>query len=226
VKAMVNNVLGRFGYKIGRRAPLPPAAVLQERHVRNCRVVADREAILERMPKGGVVAELGVGFGDFSAKILDTIQPCEFHAIDHFDWHEMPVAWGRSTKEVFDGHSHEEFYRARFSRQIGAGIVRPRKGCTWEVLAEYPDAWFDVIYVDAAHDYASVKRDADCCTAKLKPDGVLIFNDYILYDYHSMEAYGVVHAVNDLCVTRGYELIYLALAPHMFCDVAIRKAGS
>ena len=177
------------------------------------------------MPKGGVVAEIGVAFGDFSATILDALQPREFHAIDYFTWHEIPIAWGRSTKEAFDGQSHEGFYRARFARQIDAGLVRVRRGCSWEAMATYPDASFDVIYVDAAHDYASVKRDADCCAGKLKPNGFLIFNDYILYDYVALEAYGVVHVVNELCVTKGYELLYLALAPHMFCDVAVRKPG-
>jgi len=225
MKAMVNRMLGRLGYKIVRRHGViadPWPLDLDDRHVRNCRVLANRDAILERMPQGGIVAEIGVGFGDFSARILAVTRPREFHAIDAFDWHPRPSAWGRSTTDVFRG-GHEDFYRARFAEQIHAGTVRTRKGRSWELLGDYPDRSFDVIYVDAAHDYASVKRDADLGAAKLKPDGFLIFNDYLLYDHIAHEPYGVVQVVNELCVAHDYEMLYLALAPHMFCDVVLRK---
>ena len=52
-----------------------------------------------------------------------------------------------------------------------------------------------------------------------------MFNDYIVYDYVALAPYGVVQVVNERCVARDYELLYLALAPDMFCDVALRKAA-
>src|SRR5688572_1498221 len=93
-------------------APRVPATVrplaLREEHLRNGRLVADRMALLDRVPKGGVVAELGVGFGDFSAMILARLEPREFHAIDFFGWHDVPTVWGVPTRERFGGRSHEE----------------------------------------------------------------------------------------------------------------------
>jgi hypothetical protein len=48
-----------------RRAPQ-----LSEDHLRNCIVLPDRTTILERLPKGGVVAEVGTDQGDFARQIL------------------------------------------------------------------------------------------------------------------------------------------------------------
>jgi hypothetical protein len=231
MRTIVNRMLRRLGYQVVRRRDVRPTQTasvgapvpLREEDVRNCRLLANRVELLDRMPKGGVIAEVGVGFGDLSARMLATLAPREFHAIDLFGWDEVPIVWGVSTRDVFDGRSHEEFYRARFAEQIRQGTVHVRQGRSWETLSRYADASFDLIYVDAGHDYESVKRDAEVCTRKVKPDGFLIFNDYIMYDHAALEPYGVVHVVNDLCVSGGYEMLYFALHEQLFCDVALRK---
>jgi hypothetical protein len=203
--------------------PAEPPHPLREEHLRNCRLLPDRVALIDRMPRGGVVAEVGVGFGDLSAKILETLRPLEFHAIDLFGWHEVPIVWGVATRDVFGGRSHEDYYRTRFAERVRAGTMHVRKGPSWEMLSGYRDAFFDLVYVDAAHDYESVTRDADAATRALKPGGFLLFNDYTMYDHLSMVPYGVVHVVNALCVSGTYEMLYFALHEQMFCDVALRK---
>lgn len=200
-----------------------PPPVLHEAHVRNCRLLPNRLAILDHMSHHGVVAELGVGWGDFSAQILEVTRPREFHAVDLFGWHDVPTVWGCSTREILRGRTHENFYRDRFATHISKGTMRVQKGLSWEVLSRCPDASFDVIYIDAGHDRESVTRDATCSVRKLKPDGFLIFNDYTMFDHVAMEPYGVVHAVNDLCVTQHYEMAYFAMHELMFCDVVLRK---
>jgi hypothetical protein len=48
-----------------------PAATLDWRHVRNCKVVPDRIALLTRyLRKGGIVAELGTDRGAFAEMIM------------------------------------------------------------------------------------------------------------------------------------------------------------
>jgi hypothetical protein len=231
MKGLVKRMLRQWGYDVvpwrdgwlsERASPSAPVP-LRDEHVRNCRVLANRQLMVAQLPKRGVVAELGVGLGDFSAVILEQAVPREFHAIDLFEWHDRPTVWGLPTKDVLGGRSHEEFYRARFQRQIDDGIVRVERGASWEALARRASNSFYVLYVDAGHDRDSVQRDAACALEKLKSDGLLIFNDYIMYDHVGLEPYGVVHVVNDLCVVRGYEMVYFALHEQMFCDVALRK---
>jgi hypothetical protein len=49
-----------------------------------CKLLPDRDYVLPLLPKGGIVAELGVAYGDFSRKILNFIKPEYFYAIDIF----------------------------------------------------------------------------------------------------------------------------------------------
>jgi len=48
-------------------------------------------------------------------------------------------------------------------------------------------------------------------------------NDYTIWSYEEMEPYGLVAAVNELCIDDHWKLVYLALPCHMYCDVAVRK---
>jgi hypothetical protein len=46
-----------------------------------------------------------------------------------------------------------------------------------------------------------------------------------MYDHAGEVPYGVVQVVNELIVSRGYEIIGFALEKNMFCDIAVRKAA-
>ena len=76
---------------------------------------------------------------------------------------------------------------------------------------------------DAQHTYEGVKRDIGVAHSKIKTDGLLVFNDYTVWSYVEMQPYGIVAAVNELCTEEGWEIVYLALPPHMYCDVAVRR---
>ena len=55
----------------------------------------------------------------------------------------------------------------------------------------------------------------------MRPDGTLILNDYVMHD--ATGPYGVVRAANEFMVAEGWEMVYFALEPNMYCDVALRK---
>ncbi len=186
------------------RMPLAPA--LTEEHVANCVVMASRDQILEVMPKRGTVAEVGVLAGDFSAKILDIVQPSAFHLFD----------------KDFQTHAVLE----RFAPQVDDGTMHLHEGISWESVPKLPDGLCDFIYIDADHTYAAVKRDLEVAKHKIKQNGFLLFNDYIYLSPKSCRKYGVVEAVNELCVNEGWELAYFALHRRMYCDVAIRRMNS
>src|SRR5262245_18557958 len=59
------------------------APELREEHVRHCAVVPERTALIERLPKRGVVAEVGTSQGEFAREILRRADPRELHLIDH-----------------------------------------------------------------------------------------------------------------------------------------------
>jgi hypothetical protein len=77
--------------------------------------------------------------------------------------------------------------------------------------------------VDGDHTYDGVRRDVDVAVLKLKDDGTLVFNDYIVFSHFEMQMYGVVHVVNEMCPSGEWEMVGLALDTQMYCDVALRQ---
>ena len=58
----------------------------------------------------------------------------------------------------------------------------------------------------------------------LKPDGLLVFNDYIMFSQADMRPFGIVPVVNSLCVDEGWEIVGFALQKKLYCDVEARQA--
>ena len=90
-------------------------------------------------------------------------------------------------------------------------------------MDKQPDSSYDVIYIDGDHSYEAAKRDAEVSARKLKADGILIFNDYIIFDYLGGVPYGVVPVVHEFCVSRGWRVSFFALANNLYCDIALRR---
>jgi len=181
---------------------LHPAPQLSEEHLRRCIVVPERSVLLERLPKGRVVAEVGTLHGEFARQILRLSAPKELHLIDH-NIHPR-------VREMSEDPSLRDRLRVHHSDSV-------------EALGSFPDEYFDWIYIDAQHTYDGVKRDIAAARRKIKADGLLVFNDYTMWSYVEMQPYGVVAAVNELCIEEGWEIVYLALPSHMYCDVAVRR---
>jgi len=201
-----------------------PMPVLKPEHVVGARLFADREQMISWLPvpEGAVIAEVGVARGDFSEIMLKHLQPKQFVAFDLFDMHEYPIFWGIPSEVLFEGLTHHDFYRKRFSDR--SSLVTLEVGPSHEGMARYDDGTFDLIYIDAGHDYESVRRDAVVARAKLKDDGVLVFNDYIMYDHLIGTPYGIIQVVNDIVVNDGWHVVGFALQKDMFCDIAIQAA--
>jgi hypothetical protein len=178
------------------------APQLGERHLQECKVVPNRTVLLERLPKGGIVAEVGVDQGEFSREILRIVEPEELHLIDH---------------EIRPGVNNLA------QNQPSRTRLRVHKADSVEALEAFPDGYFDWIYIDAQHGYEGVKRDIDAARRKVKADGLLVFNDYTIWSYMEMQPYGVVAAVNELCIEHNWKFLYLALPSNMYCDVVVRK---
>jgi predicted O-methyltransferase YrrM len=59
-----------------------------------------------------------------------------------------------------------------------------------QAARNFPDNFFDFIFIDAAHDYMSVKQDIITWLPKLKPEGIIAGHDYFVES--------VRHAVNEM----------------------------
>lgn len=203
----------------------PPVCALRAEHLDDARLYADREHLIRSLHlyRGGRLAELGVAVGSFSRFMIDELKPTRFDAFDIFQLHHKEKLWGRDTSEYFQGGNHIEYYKSVFAREIEHGTVRIFEGDSSTQLSTQDDQIYDVIYIDADHTLEGVTRDATVAAQKLKDDGLLIFNDYILHSYGKDSYYGIVYLVNDWCVNRGWKVTHFALQPGMWCDIAISR---
>ena len=198
---------------------------LSAANLRHARLYADRKDLVRSFDhiRHGIVAEVGVALGEFSGFLMEELQPAQFVAFDTFDMHESPSHWGVSSSVLFGGLSHQDFFRKKFSGKSDIVVLEP--GRSHDTLPLYPERYFDLIYVDAGHTYEDVKRDADIAKNKLKEQGVLVFNDYVMFDHMLGVPYGVVQAVNELVTSEGWCVVGFALQQHMFCDIAVQRGS-
>src|SRR5437867_2267810 len=140
----------------------------------DCQFVSSRVAMLDRLPRGGRIAELGTQQGNFALEILLRSEPKELHLID-ID---------------LSGLTDPRFRDAR---------VFAHRRWAHEQLAAFPDGYFDWVYVDADHSYEGTMRDALAAAAKIKPGGFLVFNDFAHIDPF-LGRYGVHRAVVDFAI--------------------------
>lgn len=189
-----------------------PTVELSAKHIANLRVMLNRDALLESLPAGAVVAEVGVDHGDFSSRILEITRPARLHLIDAWD-----------SKRYHGGLEH--FVRERFAREIGAGCMQLHRGFSTTVLAEFPDGHFDWIYVDTDHSYETTKRELEIARSKMKPNGVIAGHDFVTGNWNSGFRYGVVEAVHEFCLKHDWELIALTHETDRHLSFAIRAIG-
>ena len=169
---------------------------LNPEHLRDLKVVVDRETMLQLLPKYAVVAELGVDEGDFSEEILRIARPRELHLID--PWDSSRYDDGK-LKRVLE----------RFRREIASGIVSIKRGTSVEELKKFPDGYFDWIYVDTTHTYETTVEELETGRKKVKAGGIIAGHDYTVGNINKQLRYGVIQAVHEFCNEHNWNLVYL-----------------
>ena len=158
-----------------------------------------RGSVLKMMPKESVCAEIGVWKGHFSARILNKVKPRALHLIDPWifvddDDYERAAYGGKVAKSQGDMDDLYEAVRERFEREIAGGVVRLHRMTSAEANANFPDDYFDWVYIDANHSYEFVKQDLLTYHPKVKQGGFFAGDDYRTKGWWG---YGVTQAVDE-----------------------------
>jgi predicted O-methyltransferase YrrM len=179
------------------RAPILPDELLVE-----CRCLPDRYQLLHYLQKYGIVAEVGTDQGAFAARIVEVCEPKALHI---FELNPLRIRAENLAKHL----------------QSGRCILH--EGDSAQKLQELPEGFFDWIYVDGDHTYEGVKRDIAAAAPRVKPGGMLVFNDYAVWSVSSMHRCGVARAVNEFALREKWKMRYLAFQTAMYLDVALVK---
>lgn len=170
---------------------------LDARHTEVCRVLPNRRALLLALPKGGVFAEIGVAFGDFSEEIIKWSNPERLYLVD---------AW-----EVQRYNSGLDTVSKKFEKQIAAGSVIIKRGLSTDVIPTLIDSYFDFMYIDTVHDYDITLQELIACAPKVKNGGVLAGHDFCSGNVVAPVVYGVIQACNRFCREHGWRYRYITL---------------
>jgi hypothetical protein len=195
---------------------------LRPEDIVNGRLHANRLEMIKTMSSIGRYAEIGVAFGHLTQFVLETLKPSEVHLFDIFTVHQFDYFMGgNKTSDYFQGGTHKQYIEKKFANEIQAGRVILHEGDSSSNMHRLPDAYFDCIYIDGDHTYDGVKKDLAAAITKIKPDGRLIFNDYVLWCEDG--ELGIVPVVNDLCALGEWCITDFALHSAMYCDIALRR---
>ncbi len=183
---------------------------LNQKNIKDLKVVLNREILLKFLPKNGIITELGVDKGDFSNKIISLTHPKKLYLIDIWD------------SERFDKNKMH-YVRKRFQKEIDAGRVIIIRGTSEKELKKFENGYFDWVYIDTTHSYKQTIKELELCRMKVKDGGIIAGHDYCQGNINKALAYGVVKAVNQFCIKFDWEFIYLTHETDRKLSFAIRK---
>jgi hypothetical protein len=144
-------------------------------------IAPERVDLLRQMPKDSICAEIGVFKGNFSGSILQIVSPQRLHLIDPWAFqNQYSQSWfggelGHSQKNMDRIH---EKVKQRFRSEIRHGQVIVNRGLSTELASEFPDDYFDWIYIDANHTYEAVRADLQAFSSKVKQGGFIAGDNY------------------------------------------------
>jgi hypothetical protein len=134
--------------------------------------------VLRRAPVDSVCAEIGVWKGDFSRKILRHTSPRKLHLIDPWSYQpEFPDRkyGGGFAKRQEDMDGIFESVQSRFA---GSPNVSIHRASSDDAMAQFPDGYFDWIYLDGNHEFDFVLRDMTIGFSKVRSGGFIAGDDF------------------------------------------------
>jgi Methyltransferase domain len=173
-----------------------------------------REWLLEMMPKHAVCAEIGVYRGAFSYYILKVTKPKLLHLIDPWEAYTDPGLPPKYARENPEQKQMDEIYE-RVCERYNSPQVQIHRAGSEDITQQFPDNYFDWIYLDGDHRYEGVLGDLKAFHAKVKSGGIVAGDDYARPKSNWSQD-GVTRALDEILTTDLYEPIKVDAASHQF----------
>lgn len=166
----------------------------------------ERRAIVNRLKKGGVGAEIGVFRGHFAQMLASVAQPSKFYLVD--PWTLLGKTFGWDVE-------YTDFDRLKTCDARDEAIARVRSVTTAEtVVIEgfFPDCAdqitdkLDWAYLDASHKYVSTLAELYAITKLLKPGARIAGDDW--YPDPDHQHHGVYRAVQEFTRATDWNIIF------------------
>lgn len=118
------------------------------------------------------IAEIGVYMGRgttiFVNELTESGMQFEYYGIDHFEG---------SAEHKNSGEIPEHEKAMKYLEPIKE-YINIMKSDSINASTKFEDEYFDIVYIDASHEYEFVKKDIEVWLPKVKPGGFLCGDDY------------------------------------------------
>jgi predicted O-methyltransferase YrrM len=135
--------------------------------------------IVERFPTDSHFVEVGTWKGMSAAymavEIKNSGKNIKFDCVDTWDFVPSQI---EIPKDMFN-NLYEIFIE---NIEPVKELITPIKALSWDGAIFYENESLDFIFIDAAHDYESVKKDINAWFPKLKKEGIIAGHDYTWCD--------------------------------------------
>lgn len=148
----------------------------------------------------GCAAEVGVERGKFSARLLARWKGAHLLSID--PWAAV------SREEYVDLTNVSQTQQDARYEGVAANLARyGDRSSVWrmtgaEAAGRIPPHSLDFVYIDARHDYDSVKEDLEIWYPRVRPHGIFAGHDYLNGELPN-GVFGVKRAVDEFCGQHG-----------------------
>ena len=129
-----------------------------------------KDLIDENTNQNSIVCEIG-SFAGVSSELF-SLYCREIHCVDSWDSHDE-IWWMKDYIE-----KAEKLFDDVMSRSSN---IKKVKKTSEEASKDYTDEYFDLVYIDGAHDYDNVKKDILNWLPKVKKDGIISGHDYYAF---------------------------------------------
>lgn len=133
--------------------------------------------VVDKFPDNSHFVEVGVWKGMsasyMAVEIVNSGKNIKLDCVDN--WEFVENLQEDISPEFFGENIYETFLK---NIEPVSHIITPIKKISWEGSKLYSDNSLDFVFIDAAHDYESVKKDINSWFPKIKEGGIIAGHDY------------------------------------------------
>lgn len=142
-----------------------------------------------------VIAEIGVFRGNLSKRLLENNDKINLFLVDAWshETYKNNMIGSASEKmiEIYQNQCEENYRSTLKNVEPYKNRVKIIKKMSVDAAKEFSNNFFDIVFIDASHDYPSVCSDLRTWLPKVKIGGYLSGHDYGIFD-------GVTNAVDEI----------------------------
>ena len=116
-----------------------------------------------------VGAEIGVHFGHYSKVLFDNVPNLKLYCVDPWGYYKTEKVI--TPKLIMNRYVYAVVFLSQFNSEL-------MRMTSEEAAKIVPDGYLDFVYIDALHDYDSVKQDIKLWLPKIRNGGYIGGHDY------------------------------------------------